>query len=162
MYPSIPLLLQSKRLWWQPAPAFERLSPVPNSLLALCGSTFYHLSNDALALPWRPFSTWTLGELGLQHVVHFERIGGAPAWLPESQDLFTVRGCDAMKPEKEFDCVEMKTASQAQLLSEVAELGEDEAQSRRAERLSSDPILGGFLRAKMAVGKDSVESTPVA
>lgn len=67
-----------------------------------------------------------------------------------------------MKTEKEFDCVEMKTASQAQLLREVAELGEDEAQSRRAERLSSDPILGGFLRAKMEAGKDSVERTPVA
>ena len=67
-----------------------------------------------------------------------------------------------MKTEKEFDCVEMKTASQTQLLREVAELGEDEAKSRRAERLSSDPILGGFLRSKMAVGKDSVKHTPVA
>jgi hypothetical protein len=67
-----------------------------------------------------------------------------------------------MKPEKEFDCVEMKTASQAQLLREVAKLGENEAQRRRAERLSSDPILGSFLRAKMAVGRDSVERTPVA
>ena len=67
-----------------------------------------------------------------------------------------------MKPEREFDCVGMKTESQAQLLREVAELGEDEAQRRRAERLSRDPILGGFLRTKMAVGKDSVEHTPAA
>jgi hypothetical protein len=62
-----------------------------------------------------------------------------------------------MRPEKEFDCVEMKRESQAQLLREVAELGEDEAQTRRAERLSRDPILGGFLRTKSAVGTDSSE-----
>ena len=67
-----------------------------------------------------------------------------------------------MKPEKEFDCVEMKAEIQERLLREVAELGEDEAQKRRAERLSRDPILGSFLRTKMAEGKESVEHTPAA
>ena len=67
-----------------------------------------------------------------------------------------------MKPEKEFDCVEMKTEIQERLLREVAELGEEEAQRRRAERLSLDPILGSFLRTKMADGKESVEHTPAA
>ena len=67
-----------------------------------------------------------------------------------------------MKPEKEFDCVEMKAEIQERLLREVAELGEDEAQRRRAERLSRDPILGSFLRTKIAEGKESVEHTPAA
>jgi hypothetical protein len=57
-----------------------------------------------------------------------------------------------MKPEKEFDCVEMKAEIQERLLREVAELGEEEAQRRRAERLSRGPILGSFLRTKMANG----------
>jgi hypothetical protein len=47
----------------------------------------------------------------------------------------------------------MKTEIQQRLLREVAELGEEEAQRRRAERLSRDPILGSFLRTKMANGK---------
>jgi hypothetical protein len=67
-----------------------------------------------------------------------------------------------MKPGKEFDCVEMKVEIQERLLREVAELGEDEAQRRRAERLSRDPILGSFLRTKIAEGKESVEHTPAA
>jgi hypothetical protein len=67
-----------------------------------------------------------------------------------------------MKPEKEFVCVEMKTETQAQLLREVAALGEDEARRRRAERLSRDPMLGGFLRTRMAVCKGSAEHTPAA
>jgi hypothetical protein len=67
-----------------------------------------------------------------------------------------------MKPEKEFDCVEMKAEIQERLLREVAELGEEEAQRRRAERLSRDPILGGFLRTKMANGKRFTEHTPDA
>jgi hypothetical protein len=58
-----------------------------------------------------------------------------------------------MKPEKEFDCVEMKAEIQARLLREIAELGEEEAQRRRAERLSRDPILGSFLRTKSTTGK---------
>ena len=64
-----------------------------------------------------------------------------------------------MKRKKEFDCVEMKAEIQERLLREVAELGEEEAQRRRAERLSRDPILGRFLRTKMA-GKASAEHTP--
>ena len=66
-----------------------------------------------------------------------------------------------MKPGKDFDCVEMKAEIQERLLREVAELGEEEAHRRRAERLSRDPILGGFLRAKMANGKVSAEHSRV-
>lgn len=64
-----------------------------------------------------------------------------------------------MKPQKEFDCVEMKAEIQERLLREVAEFGEAEAQRRRSERLACDPILGGFLRRKMANGKGSTEPT---
>jgi hypothetical protein len=67
-----------------------------------------------------------------------------------------------MKAAKEFDCVEMKAEIQEQLLREVAELGEEEAQRRRAERLSRDPILGSFLRTKLTNGKGSAERTPAA
>jgi hypothetical protein len=67
-----------------------------------------------------------------------------------------------MKLEKEFDCVQMKAGIQERLLREVTELGEEEAQRRRAERLSRDPILGSFLRTKMANGKGSDEHTPTA
>jgi len=67
-----------------------------------------------------------------------------------------------MKPYKEFDCVEMKAEIQERLLREVAELGEEEARRRRAERLSRDPILGGFLRTMMANGKGSTERAPAA
>jgi hypothetical protein len=66
-----------------------------------------------------------------------------------------------MKPGKEFDCVEMKAEIQERLLREVAEFGEEEAQRRRTARLSRDPILGSFLRTKMANGKGS-EQTPTA
>ena len=47
------------------------------------------------------------------------------------------------------------------MLREAAELGEEEAQRRRAERLARDPILGAFLR-KMIPGKGSSEQTPAA
>ena len=67
-----------------------------------------------------------------------------------------------MKPGKEFDCIEMKTEIQERLLREVAELGEEEAQRRQAKRLSRDPILGSFLRTKMANGRGSAEQTPAA
>jgi len=66
-----------------------------------------------------------------------------------------------MKPGKEFDCVEMKAEIQARLLREAAELGEEEAQRRRAARLSRDPILGGFLQTKMDTGKASDEQSGV-
>jgi hypothetical protein len=56
----------------------------------------------------------------------------------------------------------MKAEIQERLLREVAELGDEEAQRRRAERLSRDPILGNFLRAKMGSGKGSAEQTPAA
>ena len=65
-----------------------------------------------------------------------------------------------MKRKKEFDCVEMKAEIQERLLREVAELGEEEAQRRRAERLSRDPILGRFLRTKIPNSKGSAEDTP--
>jgi hypothetical protein len=64
-----------------------------------------------------------------------------------------------MKPDKEFDCVEMKAEIQERLLREVAELGDEEAQRRRAERLVRDPILGRFLRTKLADVKGSAEHT---
>ena len=67
-----------------------------------------------------------------------------------------------MKQAKEFDCVEMKAEIQEQLLREVAELGEEEAQRRRAERLSRDPILGRFLRTKLLNGRVSPRQTPAA
>jgi len=67
-----------------------------------------------------------------------------------------------MKLEKDFDCVEMKTAIQARLASEVAEFGEEAAQQRRAERLANDPILGPFLRAKQAGTRQPEEHTPAA
>jgi hypothetical protein len=67
-----------------------------------------------------------------------------------------------MKPGKEFDCVEMKAEIQERLLREVAELGEEEAQRRRAERLVRDPILSRFLRTKLADFPGSAEHTPAA
>jgi hypothetical protein len=67
-----------------------------------------------------------------------------------------------MKHGKEFDCVDMKAEIQERLLREVAELGEEEAQRRRAGRLASDPILGSFLRTKTASGRGSAEQTPAA
>jgi hypothetical protein len=56
----------------------------------------------------------------------------------------------------------MKAEIQERLLREVAELGDEEAQRRRAERLSRNPILGSLLRAKMGKGKVSAEQTPAA
>ena len=67
-----------------------------------------------------------------------------------------------MKHRKKFDCVGMKAEIQEQLLREVAELGEEEAKRRRAERLSRDPILGAFLRTKTANGNPPAEPTPAA
>lgn len=67
-----------------------------------------------------------------------------------------------MKPEKTFDCVQMKAEIQERLLREIAELGEDEAQRRRAERLSRDPILSTFLRAKTGASEASTEHSPAA
>jgi hypothetical protein len=66
-----------------------------------------------------------------------------------------------MRSAKEFDCVEMKAEIQARLLREAAELGEAEAQRRRAERLWRDPILGRFLRSQAAGGEVSAGHTPV-
>jgi hypothetical protein len=67
-----------------------------------------------------------------------------------------------MKRNKEFDCVQMKSEIQERLQREVAELGEEEAAKRRSDRLQRDPILGGFLRAKRAIQKESTEQIPVA
>jgi hypothetical protein len=66
-----------------------------------------------------------------------------------------------MKPENQFDCVEMKADIQERLLREIAELGQDEAKQRREERLARDPILGAFLRTKN-VFSGSSERTPAA
>ena len=67
-----------------------------------------------------------------------------------------------MKAGKEFDRVEMKAKIQERLLREAAELGEEAAQKQRAERLSRDPILGGFLRAKMPNRRGTAEHTSAA
>jgi len=67
-----------------------------------------------------------------------------------------------MKPGKEFDCVQMKTEIQERLLREVAELGDEEAEKRRTERLSRDPILGAFLRSKRADEARPTEHKPAA
>ncbi len=67
-----------------------------------------------------------------------------------------------MKGEKIFDCVEMKAKIQERLLRESTDLGEEEARKRRAERLSRDPILGGFLRKKKAMQQGATEHTSVA
>jgi hypothetical protein len=67
-----------------------------------------------------------------------------------------------MRGGKIFDCVEMKAQIQERLLRESTELGEQEARKRRAERLSRDPILGGFLRKKKTVQTGVTEQTPVA
>jgi hypothetical protein len=66
-----------------------------------------------------------------------------------------------MKPEKQFDCVEMKADIQERLLREIAELGEEDAKKRRAERLARDPILGALLRAKRT-SSGSSKRTPAA
>ena len=58
---------------------------------------------------------------------------------------------------KEFDCIEMKAEIQERLLRGAAELGEEEAQRRRAERLVRDPILSRFLRMKLADVPGSAE-----
>ena len=67
-----------------------------------------------------------------------------------------------MKGKKAFDCVEMKADIQERLLRESTDLGEEEARKRRAERLSRDPILGGFLRKKKVMQHGVTEHTPVA
>jgi hypothetical protein len=54
----------------------------------------------------------------------------------------------------------MKAEIQHRLVCEVAELGEEEARRRRAERLARDPILGGFLRKK-AEREGATEEAPV-
>ena len=68
-----------------------------------------------------------------------------------------------MKGRKQFDCVEMKAEIQQRLLREVAELGEEKAKRLRAERLSRDPILGGFLKTKVNTGSRPAEQrTPIS
>ena len=67
-----------------------------------------------------------------------------------------------MKPGKDFDCVQMKTRIQEQLLREIAELGEEEAGKRRKVRLLRDPILSAFLRTKRDMQKGPIEQTPAA
>jgi hypothetical protein len=61
---------------------------------------------------------------------------------------------------KEFDCVQMKAQIQERLLREIANVGEEEASRRRKERLLRDPILGKFLRSKIAPDKETTEHTP--
>ena len=114
-------------------------------------------------------SNVTLDELELAP----DRVRGVLADLPPQQveivntslELDGLRNANleaamkAGKAGKDFDCVEMKAEIQQRLLREVAELGEEEAQRRRAQRLLRDPILGGFLRTKMTNGKRPAEHT---
>ena len=46
-----------------------------------------------------------------------------------------------MKQPKGFDCVQMKSDIQQQLLREIEKLGEEEARRRQRERVMSNPIL---------------------
>ncbi len=78
----------------------------------------------------------------------------------EGESLRSLIRPDAVKVAKEFDCVQMKAEIQERLLSEIAEVGEEEAGKRRKERLLVDPILGRFLRAKMASQKEPAERAP--
>ena len=55
-----------------------------------------------------------------------------------------------MKQPKDFDCVQMKWDIQQELLREIDELGEEEARRRQRERVVNNPILGPFLRPKLA------------
>ena len=67
-----------------------------------------------------------------------------------------------MKPDKKFDCVQMKAGIQERLLREIAELGEEEGARRRRDRLVHDPILGTFLKRKTASSGPHTERTPAA
>ncbi len=121
-------------------------------------------SNDAAHIAVATVSSVDLVvSWNFKHIVHFEKIGGYEGVNSlrgsQPQDLFTPRGCDVMK-SKAFDCVEMKAEIQERLLREVTELGEEEAQRRRAERLARDPILGAFLRSKLLANNGSVDHAP--
>ena len=63
-----------------------------------------------------------------------------------------------MKQPKDFDCVQMKWNIQQELLREIDELGEEEARRRQRERVVNNPILGPFLRPKLA-GESSNQPT---
>lgn len=52
----------------------------------------------------------------------------------------------AMKPIKDFDCVQMKWDIQQKLLEEERLLGPEEAHRRQDERVRNNPILGPFLK----------------
>ena len=54
-----------------------------------------------------------------------------------------------MKAKTELDCVAMKSDIQRELLQEEAQLGKEEADRRRRERLLRDPVLGSLVRAKL-------------
>jgi hypothetical protein len=67
-----------------------------------------------------------------------------------------------MKPRTIFDCVEMKTSIQEQLLREIAELGEEEAAKRRKARVLRDPILSPLLQPKGVMRRRPMEHEPAA
>lgn len=52
-----------------------------------------------------------------------------------------------MKRDREFDCVRMKWEIQQRHRREAEELGEEEAEKRRWQRVLEDPVLGAFVRA---------------
>jgi hypothetical protein len=60
-----------------------------------------------------------------------------------------------MKPDKPFDCVQMKWEIQSRYRREAGELGEEEAAKRRWQRVLDDPVLGAFVRTHPARGSRS-------
>lgn len=48
--------------------------------------------------------------------------------------------------KKAFDCVEMKWEIQRRHQREVEQLGREEADKRRWQRILDDPVLGAFVR----------------
>ena len=54
-----------------------------------------------------------------------------------------------MKEEKDFDCVQMKSAIQQELLREERELGKEEARRRQWDLVINDPVLGPFVRNRL-------------
>ena len=56
-----------------------------------------------------------------------------------------------MKPEKDFDCVQMKWEIQQRLLDEFRGMNPAEARRIQKQRVSDDPLLGPFLR-RVAAG----------
>lgn len=62
--------------------------------------------------------------------------------------------------ETNFDCVEMKSIIQRELLQEETELGVEEARRRRKQRVLDNPILGPIFKELSAKVSRKDESEP--